>query len=152
MSFPASIPLRRDPPEGASADSTGVSGMAALGLLLLVAVFAWAWWRKRRAAGAQAIKDAGTAAASPATLQPWGRWLGLPAAREVRTLGSTRLTAKHSLHEVQWQGRRLLIGCADQAICLLAETPDTPSGEATAAPQASQAPAPASAPSLAQVP
>jgi flagellar biogenesis protein FliO len=45
--------------------------------------------------------------------------------QELRTslVSSARLTPQHSVHEVTWQGRRLLIGCAPQSIALLAEAP-----------------------------
>jgi flagellar biogenesis protein FliO len=36
------------------------------------------------------------------------------------------LSPRHSLHVVVWNGRRLLLGCTDQSIQLLAETPSSP--------------------------
>ncbi len=54
---------------------------------------------------------------------------------------SRRLTQNHSVHEVQWRGRTLLIGCSSQTIQLLAEAP----------PSASQAEASASNPEGASI-
>ena len=132
MSLPASIPLKRDPPADMAAGATGMDfgGMAGLGLLLIVAVFAWAWWR-RRMAGGQAT------AAAARTSPPWAQWLGAARTRAgITTLASSRLTPRHSVHEVQWQGKRLLIGCAEHSICLLAEVPvaDAPAQASTPAP------------------
>jgi len=36
---------------------------------------------------------------------------------------SMRLTPRHSVHVVEWEGRRLLVGCGEQSICLVAESP-----------------------------
>jgi flagellar biogenesis protein FliO len=36
---------------------------------------------------------------------------------------TTQLTQRHSIHEVQWNGRKLLIGCSDKDIRLLADVP-----------------------------
>ncbi len=44
---------------------------------------------------------------------------------------SRRLTQTHSVHEVEWRGRTLLVGCSGQSIQLLGEMP---SPEQTAAP------------------
>lgn len=61
----------------------------------------------------------------------WGRVRALLHAVPTSPLecsASMRLTPRHSLHVVEWEGRRLLVGCGDQAICLVAESP--PEGRA----------------------
>ena len=129
MTLPDSIPLRRESPMGAGfGDSADFSGLAAIGLLLIFAIFAVAWWRKHHA-------PRGDANATNAPQPRWARWLGAQRSKRVTPLGSTRLTPKHSLHEIEWQGKRLLIGCAEQSICLLAEmpvaAPDSPPTDTT---------------------
>ncbi|WP_353506082.1 flagellar biosynthetic protein FliO [Variovorax sp. J22P240] len=49
-------------------------------------------------------------------------------------LSGVRLSPRHSLHVVCWEGRRLLVGCSDHAIQLLAESPAGPDAEATPMP------------------
>lgn len=119
MTLPASIPLRRDSPVTAGlGDGFDLSGLAAFGLLLTVAILAVALWRKRRI-----FRQTGEPPVAAGAASPW--WRGLPKTKSERLtqLHSTRLTPKHSLHEVKWRGKRLLIGCADQAICLIAAEP-----------------------------
>ena len=119
MTLPASIPLRRDSPITAGlGDGTDMSGFAAFGLLLVVAIIAVALWRKRRIFQQTDETPVATTAASP-----WSRWLPKTRPARLTPLQSTRLTPKHSLHEVQWRGKRLLIGCAEQSICLIAAEP-----------------------------
>jgi len=43
-------------------------------------------------------------------------------ATRVERVSSTRLSPRHSLHVVNWEGRRLLLGCSDSTIQLLAES------------------------------
>lgn len=108
MNLPATIPLLRDAPDGAGAGATGLPGVA-LGLLLLLAL-GWVVWQLWRTRARLRQGPAGGAA--------------------LRVLGTTRLTPGHSLHEVQWQGQRLLIGCTDHTVTLVASTP--PAGPAAA--------------------
>lgn len=104
MTISASIPVRRDTPADAgSVDTSAFPGMAAVGLLVVVGVFIWALWRKRQQAAVS-----GTGAA------------------RITTLTRTHLTPRHTLHEVHWQGMRLLIGCAENSIVLLKQVPLDP--------------------------
>lgn len=129
MTLPDSIPLRRDSPVGSGfGDGADFSGLAGLGLLLVFAIFAIAWWRKHRAPASDRTKPA-------ADVRPrWARWLGTPHSSAITATGSTRLTPQHSLHEVEWQGKRLLIGCAEHSISLLAEAPITAPDSTSGAP------------------
>ncbi len=98
MTISTAIPVRRDTPD--TLPSEGLAHSAGAVLLALLAVAAvWLWIRRRGAA------------VLPASTGP------------LRTVRSTRLTPHHSLHVVEWEGRRLLVGCAEHAIALLAETP-----------------------------
>lgn len=143
MTLPASIPLRRDSPmTGGLGDGADMSGFTALGLLLAVAILAVALWRKRRMFQQTGVPPLAATAASP-----WSRWLPKTNPRRLTPLHSTRLTPKHSLHEVQWRGQRLLIGCADQSICLIAaepaeiDTPLTPKSDLSSVPARTGVPA-----------
>lgn len=109
-SLPASIPLKRDPATDASAPVGDAAWLvfAAVMLLLVPAIIIarrralkakGPWWRHLRA-----VLD---------TTQP----------AEIQRVSSTRLSPRHSLHVVVWNGRRLLVGCTDQSMQLLAEAP-----------------------------
>ena len=52
----------------------------------------------------------------------------------IECLSSMRLSPRHSLHVVCWEGRRLLVGCSDHAILLLAESPGGRDAAATPLP------------------
>ncbi|MFE1574353.1 flagellar biosynthetic protein FliO [Comamonas odontotermitis] len=57
------------------------------------------------------------------------RWLPRRLPGDLVVKSSARLTPHHSVHQVDWNGKRLLIGCANQSIMLLSElssNPDTP--------------------------
>lgn len=117
-SLPPSIPVKRDNVAGGSDDADGRWWIAAV---FIAGLAGWGFVAVRR-------KSAGQAAA-PAWLT---RWTGLPEAaaqREIRRIASTRLTPRHSLHVVEWNGRQLLLGCTDQSVQLLSEAPATPPSE-----------------------
>lgn len=117
-SLPPSIPVKRDNVAGGSDDADGRWWIAAV---FIAGLAGWGIVAVRR-------KSAGQAAA-PAWLT---RWTGLPetaAQREIRRIASTRLTPRHSLHVVEWNGRQLLLGCTDQSVQLLSEAPATPPSE-----------------------
>lgn len=109
--LPGAYPLRRDPTPAEGHTSVGLRigvGLAILSLAITVVL------RLRRSAASAG--SGGSAGPSP-----WSRWLrsgiGDP---QLRLLSSTRLTARASVHLVEWKGRELLIGCSDGAISLLA--------------------------------
>lgn len=114
-SLPASIPVKRDAAgEGAApANDAAWLALAAIGVLL---AFALIVARKR-----------GRAANSTG---PW--WTQLRSlldatpSHEIERVSSTRLTPRHTLHVVVWEGRRLLVGCSENAVALLAESSRAP--------------------------
>ncbi|WP_416352207.1 flagellar biosynthetic protein FliO [Variovorax sp. LG9.2] len=56
----------------------------------------------------------------------WRRFVGPRGSDAIELIGTTRLTPRHSVHVVQWEGQILLIGCSDQTIALLAESTPKP--------------------------
>lgn len=69
---------------------------------------------------------------SPLTAVPseklhWTSWrralAGQAHPTEIRRVDSTRLSPHHTLHVVEWQGRRLLVGCSEHSVNLVAEAP-----------------------------
>ncbi len=113
MTLPATIPLRREPEGAASTPGPEAAWMGILVVLALLAAVVWRKIRMRRPVG-QAPKVAKT------------RWSDLWASRcdnDLALVSSARLTPNHSVHEVQWHGRRMLIGCAGQSMQLLGEVP-----------------------------
>lgn len=118
--LPRTIPFKQDSTP-ASGDSSPSSAVIALALLSGLAGFAFWAWRKR----AQAY-GAGSAG------KGWRLWGLTPAQKNLLLHGTTRLSPRHSVHEVEWRGRRLLIGCADQTMTLLSEraVAESPEGAA----------------------
>jgi hypothetical protein len=57
---------------------------------------------------------------SPSGRWTFSKWRGNSS---ILVRNTTQLTQRHSLHEVQWNGHTLLIGCADKEICLLIDVP-----------------------------
>jgi len=106
--LPASIPLKRE----AAGESAGPAAegwwlaIAAVAVLLGFAVMA-----------ARQKLNPGSANGSR-----WPQWRGTASAHAVERVSSTRLSPRHSLHVVNWEGRRLLLGCSDSTIQLLAES------------------------------
>ncbi len=113
LSLSADIPFKRD------SDSTGgaSSGLLAFGLLaVLVAALVVAFVVKRR----KADRTPGTT--------DWRSLLGAVAqSGGIERLGSTRLTARHSLHVIRWEGRKLLVGCTADSMQVLAQSAEASS-------------------------
>ncbi|WP_440534024.1 flagellar biosynthetic protein FliO [Variovorax sp. YR566] len=112
--LPSSIPVKRDGAQevaGVSSDRWWLAITAAGGLLVFAVIAA-----RRRTASTKLP-------AGPL----WARFGGLlnssTASQEIQRVSSTRLSPRHSLHVVVWNGQRLLLGCTDQSIQLLAESP-----------------------------
>lgn len=113
-SLPPSIPLRRD---GGAAGTMNLPGDAAwlvVAALMLAIAAATFWGRSKRPSS------------NPAA--GFWRWRfregDRPMPRDgVERVSSTRLSPRHSLHVVEWGGRRLLIGCTDHSMRLLSEAP-----------------------------
>jgi flagellar protein FliO/FliZ len=115
MTVNASIPVRREPDVGHSAAGSELAWVGALILVVVLVLSFWARLRKTR-----------TGRNDSQGAPPAVNWLSRLQGRSASTplvVVSTRLTPTHSLHDVQWQGRRLLIGCCDQSIQVLSEAP-----------------------------
>lgn len=115
MSFPESIPLRREPQ---GEPMTAGTELAWLGLFIPLALIAILVLRRvQRQRGSS---TASSASCDPKSMLGWlkGNSQGTLLLRESR-----RLTQTHSVHEVEWRGRTLLIGCSSQSIQLLGELP-----------------------------
>ena len=118
--LPASIPVKREP-ASAAVDPTGDRwwlAIASAGILLaLVVIIA----RKKE---------------RPAKSSRGSWWTRFPtslvpaSSHEIGRISNVRLSPRHSLHVVTWNGRRLLLGCSDQSIQLLAEAASAPQAEA----------------------
>jgi flagellar protein FliO/FliZ len=116
-SLPASIPVKRDVVgEGAGpASDAAWLALAAIGILLALALIVA---RKR-----------GERSANP-NGGPW--WTSLRSmlnatpSREIERVSSLRLTPRHTVHVVEWEGRRLLVGCSENSVELLAESTRAP--------------------------
>lgn len=120
--LPKTIPFKQESAP-ASGDASPSLGAIALALSLgLAGLGFWAWRKRALVAGAE---SAGRG------LRGWGM---TPSGKNVLLHGSTRLSPRHSVHEVEWRGRRLLIGCADQTMTLLSERAVAESPEAEGKP------------------
>jgi hypothetical protein len=110
-SLPDSIPVKREQPNevtGPANDRWWIAIFMAGGLLALAVVIA-----RRRA---------GPAKAAGAWWTRFGGFLDTVPSHEIQRVSSMPLSPRHSLHVVVWNGRRLLLGCTEQSIQLLAET------------------------------
>jgi len=107
--LPKTIPFKQDS-AGASGDANpSAAAIAAVLLLGLAGLALWAWRKRVVATGDQ----------GPGKGLRW--WGPTPTPKSLLLHSTTRLSPRHSVHEIEWRGRRLLIGCADQAMTLLAE-------------------------------
>jgi flagellar protein FliO/FliZ len=108
VTLPRTIPFKQD---SALASGDGGPSLTAIALVLatgLAGFAAWVWRNRRPPAGAEnTLKRSG--------------WWGGAFPKDVLNHGTTRLSPKHSVHDIEWRGRRLLIGCTDQAMTLLSE-------------------------------
>lgn len=134
------IPLRRDDtPSGSTAPAsspwTSMLALAALGAALVF----WTLRSRRGAAGRRATSGESADAADgwPAPLRAWLSSRG--AGPMVRVLGSQRITARHSVHVLQWRGREYLLGCSEQGLTVVDSRPVEP-GQACAATPAAGGP------------
>ncbi|CAM3548762.1 flagellar biosynthetic protein FliO [Acidovorax anthurii] len=115
MALPESIPLRREPEGSAPVPAEELAWMGVFALLLVLLAVVW---RKHRAGRVASPRKAMSG--------PLGQWIGRMqrhSGQRVTLVCSTRLTPQHSVHEIHWHGRRMLIGCAPQSIQLLSEMP-----------------------------
>ena len=106
--LPKTIPFKQDSAPASGEGSPAFAAVALVVVLGLAGAGLWAWRNRRPAAGAE----------SSARRSGW--WGG--ASSKVLVLhGTTRLSPRHSVHDIEWQGRRLLVGCTDQGMALLCE-------------------------------
>lgn len=128
--LPRTIPFKQD---SSPASNDASPSLAAIALVVLCGLAGSAWWAWRKRVPAGGAGGAGKGS----------RWWGvMPSQKNLLHHGSTRLSPRHSVHEIEWRGRRLLIGCADQTMTLLSERAVAGSTEEAATPGH---PAPASA-------
>lgn len=111
--LPSSIPVRRDAP---SSEGDGAGDRWWVAILFVGGLLACGVIAARRK---QAKADLGAR-----SVMSWFRLGGLidtVSSREIERVSSTRLSPRHSLHVVVWNGKRLLLGCTDQSIQVLSE-------------------------------
>lgn len=118
-SLPTSIPLKRETGSGADAANTLRWTLMAL---FIAGLAGWSLVAVRRGNKKKAASGTG--------LSGWFRLAQGGAPQEIRQITSTKLTPRHSLHVVEWNGRKLLLGCTDQSVQLLSEEATAPSQEA----------------------
>lgn len=118
MKFPETIPLRRDALESGQSAGLSASDWALLGIVVFIGFVVWAWWRR-------SARDQQNDTSAQKGEIHWRRWLASNAQPTVKCKTVARLGAKHTLYEVEWQGKLLLIGCSSQTAQLLAEVPCT---------------------------
>ncbi|WP_167481211.1 flagellar biosynthetic protein FliO [Acidovorax cavernicola] len=115
--LPSSIPVRRD---GATSEDAEFGGrwwalLLPVGGLLLYGLMVG---RRKQASKGAGHPVPGNAAASWLRL---GGWIDKVSSTEIQRVASTRLSPRHSLHVVVWDGKRLLLGCTDQSIQVLSQ-------------------------------
>lgn len=110
MSLPETIPVRREPEGSALPAYDAGPALILAGLAIAIALVWITIWQRRKPRTQQV--------ASKGLLD---RWLPHRLPSDLVVKSSTRLTPHHSVHQVDWNGRRLLIGCANQSITLLSE-------------------------------
>lgn len=116
MTLSQNIPLLRDTSPAIAGHGINYSTSIGLMLILVIGAVALVLWRHRG-------KTQGTTDNNLSSPRSWTRWLIGNQMGSVKLIHSTHLGSKCSLHDVEWQGKRLLIGCSSQSIRLLAETP-----------------------------
>lgn len=118
-SLPSNIPVKREQPGDGATPANDVGWIAivlAMGLIAIAVVVA-----RRRARPITSAR-----APTGAWWKQLGGLLDAVPSHEIQRVSSMPLSPRHSLHVVVWNGRRLLLGCTDQSIQLLAETPSSP--------------------------
>lgn len=107
--LPSALPLRRDADTMLSTGGLGAFQALAV-VLMLMALLAWVLRRK----------GLGQGSVAPTSASGWLKWLAVPARPErLRVLESKRLTARSTLHLVQWGEAEWLIGCSDEGMEVL---------------------------------
>ncbi|QRY35500.1 FliO/MopB family protein (plasmid) [Variovorax sp. PDNC026] len=117
--LPANIPVQREQPSNGNSPANDLGWIAivlAMGLIAIAVLVA-----RRRSRSPMAPR-----ASTGAWWRRLGGLLDAVPSHEIQRVSSMPLSPHHSLHVVVWNGRRLLLGCSDQSIQLLAETPSSP--------------------------
>lgn len=113
--IPLALPVRREDSSVWQTGGVGVFGAFAT-VMLVLGLVAWWLWRSRLS---QIAGNAGEPVAG-------GRWRRLMAARatpQLRVVESARLTPRSSVHVVQWNGQEWLVGCTEQGITVIGQSP-----------------------------
>ncbi|MDQ0086104.1 hypothetical protein J2W35_006485 [Variovorax boronicumulans] len=119
-SLPSNVPVKR---EHSGDGATPLNDVRWIAIVLAMGLIATAVFIARR----RARPAASTCSTGSGTWRK--RFAGLLDAvpsHEIQRVSSTPLSPRHSLHVVVWNGRRLLLGCTDQSIKVLAETSSAP--------------------------
>lgn len=115
--MPPSIPVRRD----AVAHQTAINARwwALAPIIGIVGLLGLGLARRRKF-----TSRSGDAPGGAPWLQMLGdRWLQPDASAEILRVSGSRLSPRHHLHVIEWRGKRLLVGCTDNSISVLAEVP-----------------------------
>lgn len=115
-SLPSNIPVKREQPGDGATPASDIGWIAivlATGLIATAVLVA-----RRRTRPVSAARTA-----SGAWWKQLGGLLDAVPSHEIQRVSSMPLSPRHSLHVVVWNGRRLLLGCTEQSIQLLAEAP-----------------------------
>lgn len=119
--LPPSIPVRRE----AVADQTSINARwwALVPIVGIVGLLGFGLARRRKL-----ISRSGDAPGHQSAGAPWlqmlgDRWLQPDASAEILRISGSRLSPRHHLHVIEWRGKRLLLGCTDNSIRVLAEVP-----------------------------
>lgn len=128
VSIPPNIPVKRDSVDATANDADTRWWMA---LAFIAGLVAW---------GVVVARRRGKLSSDKETWTPWRGLSAHVAQREIRRIASTRLTPRHSLHVIEWNGKQLLLGCTEQSVNLLSEAPAEPT--ATGSRTAADAPQP----------
>jgi flagellar biogenesis protein FliO len=119
--IPSDIPLRRDAAHDAANPAATVWPTMVV-LLGLAALVVW-FFRHKRLGRSSASSAVGSPRSRPLWPAPIERWLAGEAAAPVQIVSNQRLTPRHSVHLIQWQGRTYLLGCGEQHITVIDSAP-----------------------------
>jgi hypothetical protein len=110
MRLSDALPLKRDGVAGKDAGWTWARGFSVVVTLAILVGTVFLRWRRRSSAAARTERGCSA----------WPSWLRpTQTGRSLRLLQSARLTARASVHVLQWNGREWLVGCSEQGIAML---------------------------------
>ncbi|MFP5473129.1 MAG: flagellar biosynthetic protein FliO [Gammaproteobacteria bacterium] len=119
--LPPSIPVRRD----AVADQTAINARwwALVPIIGIVGLLGFGLARRRKFTPRSGDAPGHQSAGAPWLRMLGDRWLQHDASAEILRVSGSRLSPRHHLHVIEWRGKRLLLGCTDNSISVLAEVP-----------------------------